>query len=137
MARIRRVLETALYVDDLERARAFYCDLLGLEAMSGSERFVALDAGQATVLLLFLRGASTSDMETAHGVIPGHDSVGPAHLALAIDSADLDPWRERLARNGVPLDSEVLWPRGGTSLYVRDPDGHCVELATPGVWPTY
>jgi len=31
----------------------------------------------------------------------------------------------------------VKWPRGGTSLYFRDPAGHLVELATPGLWSTY
>jgi catechol 2,3-dioxygenase-like lactoylglutathione lyase family enzyme len=31
----------------------------------------------------------------------------------------------------------VKWPRGGESLYFRDPDGLAVELATPGVWETY
>jgi catechol 2,3-dioxygenase-like lactoylglutathione lyase family enzyme len=31
----------------------------------------------------------------------------------------------------------VQWEGGGTSLYFRDPDGRSVELATPGIWPTY
>jgi catechol 2,3-dioxygenase-like lactoylglutathione lyase family enzyme len=31
----------------------------------------------------------------------------------------------------------MAWPRGGTSLYFRDPDGHLVELATPGLWSIY
>jgi catechol 2,3-dioxygenase-like lactoylglutathione lyase family enzyme len=31
----------------------------------------------------------------------------------------------------------VGWPRGGRSVYFRDPDGHSVELATPGLWETY
>ena len=29
------------------------------------------------------------------------------------------------------------WPRGGESVYFRDPDGHLLELATPGLWPGY
>ena len=31
----------------------------------------------------------------------------------------------------------MKWPRGGESLYFRDPDGHLVELATPGLWANY
>jgi len=38
-----------------------------------------------------------------------------------------------LFRRGV-LEQQVAWPRGGTSLYFRDPDRHLVELATPGLW---
>ena len=29
------------------------------------------------------------------------------------------------------------WERGGQSIYFRDPDGHLVELATPGIWAIY
>ena len=54
MPRIRRVLETPVYVRDLDRAIAFYRDVLGLEVMTGSERFAALDAGGGSVLLLFI-----------------------------------------------------------------------------------
>ena len=35
------------------------------------------------------------------------------------------------------IESEVNWDRGGTSIYFRDPEGHSVELATPGVWEVY
>jgi catechol 2,3-dioxygenase-like lactoylglutathione lyase family enzyme len=40
-------------------------------------------------------------------------------------------------REGVSIEGEMEWPRGGTSLYFRDPDGHLVELATPGLWSIY
>ena len=39
--------------------------------------------------------------------------------------------------SGIEIESEVTWTRGGRSLYFRDPDGHLVELATPGVWEVY
>jgi hypothetical protein len=31
----------------------------------------------------------------------------------------------------------VVWPEGSTSIYFRDPDGHLLELVTPGLWPNY
>jgi hypothetical protein len=38
-----------------------------------------------------------------------------------------------LHRHGVSIEKEVEWPRGGKSLYYRDPAGNSVELVTPGV----
>jgi catechol 2,3-dioxygenase-like lactoylglutathione lyase family enzyme len=137
VAEIRRVLETALYVDDLALARTFYERTLGLEIMAESERFLAFDGGEATVLLVFLRGASTTALDVRGQQIPPHDASGPAHIAFAIDPDELEHWRARLLKYSVEIESEVRWPRGGLSIYFRDPDGHCVELATPGVWPTY
>ena len=58
MPTIAHVLETALYVDDLGRALAFYRDILGLGVLDTGARFAAIDAGQATILLLFRRGAT-------------------------------------------------------------------------------
>lgn len=134
---LRRVLETALYVDDLERARSFYETVMGLEVMVSDARLVALDAGGGSVLLLFRRGASVEGGDDGRGAIPGHDGRGPVHLAFAVDAETLSAWRERLEATGVGIESERRWPRGGTSLYFRDPDGHLVELATPGIWPVY
>jgi catechol 2,3-dioxygenase-like lactoylglutathione lyase family enzyme len=38
------------------------------------------------------------------------------------------------AEKGVGIAKEVEWPRGGKSIYFRDPVGNLVELVTPGVW---
>ena len=58
-------------------------------------------------------------------------------MAFAVPAGDLEAWRARLAEAGVALTGEMAWPRGGTSLYFSDPDGHVIELATPGLWPNY
>lgn len=137
MLGISRVLETGLYVDDLDRAVAFYRDVLGLRVLDASPRLVAMDAGQATVLLLFRRGAMTQGAHTASGWIPPHDGSGPAHVAFAIAADQTDAWEEYLTHRGVAVESRVFWEAGGRSLYFRDPDGHSIELATPGTWPTY
>jgi catechol 2,3-dioxygenase-like lactoylglutathione lyase family enzyme len=135
--RVRRVLETALYVDDLSGAVKFYEAVVGLRPISQGERLVAMDCGHGSVLLLFRRGMTTTGGSFPGGWIPPHDGHGPAHLAFAIDAGDLDGWRRHLAEHDVAIESEVAWDRGGTSLYFRDPDGHSVELATPGVWEVY
>jgi catechol 2,3-dioxygenase-like lactoylglutathione lyase family enzyme len=130
------MLETALYCDDLSRTAAFYESLLDATPMLSGDRLVALDAGEGTVLLLFQRGNSGA-LDTAGGLVPGHDGNGPVHLAFAIAREELARWESRLRELGIALESRVTWERGGVSLYFRDPDNRSVELATPGIWPSY
>ncbi|MBY0504455.1 MAG: VOC family protein [Bryobacteraceae bacterium] len=129
--------ETALYVDDVDVAVRFYCDVLGLAVLIQDQRFCALDVNGRHVLLLFLRGASCETTTLPGGTIPPHDGSGPIHAGFAIEDADFPAWESLLAKNGVAVLSHVNWPRGGRSLYFRDPDGHLLELLTPGVWVTY
>jgi catechol 2,3-dioxygenase-like lactoylglutathione lyase family enzyme len=135
--RVRRVLETALDCDDLPRSAAFYTHLLGVTPMIDTERLVAIDAGEGTVLLLFQRGQSGTPVDTPGGVVPAHEAGGPGHFAFAIEAVDLPAWDARLVELGIAIESRVTWERGGLSLYFRDPDNRSVELATPGVWPSY
>jgi catechol 2,3-dioxygenase-like lactoylglutathione lyase family enzyme len=135
--RIRRIVETALDCDDLARSAAFYRTLFGAEPMLTSERLVAIDAGEGTVLLLFQRGLSNEPVQLPGGVVPAHDAGGPGHLAFAIDAPDIPAWEARLAELGIAIESRVRWERGGFSLYFRDPDNRSVELASPGIWPSY
>ena len=76
-------------------------------------------------------------VETPGGLVPAHDAGGPGHLAFAVDAADIPGWEARLAELGVAIESRVTWERGGFSLYFRDPDNRSVELASPGIWPSY
>ncbi len=137
MATIDRILETGLYVEDLDRSVAFYRDVLGLEVLGTSPRLVAVHGGAATVLLLMLRGAMTAGAESEGGWLPPHDAEGRQHFAFAVSAAELPVWERQLSDRGVRVESRVRWQRGGTSLYFRDPDGHLLELATPGVWSVY
>jgi catechol 2,3-dioxygenase-like lactoylglutathione lyase family enzyme len=135
--KVRRVLETAIYCDNLPETVQFYRELFEFPVMLDSERVVAFDAGEGTVLLLFQRGASRNPLPTFGGVVPGHSSDGPAHFAFAIDSTDVTSWVDRLSRFDVPIESRVRWTGGGESIYFRDPDGRSVELVTPGTWENY
>ena len=135
--KLGRVLETALYVDDLERAAAFYEQVLGLASVSKDSRFHAYDVGGTSILLLFKRGSTLETVHLPGGTIPPHDGHGPIHMAFAVGAGDLPAWERRLAEQSVPIEGRTDWPRGGHSIYFRDPDGHLLELVTPGVWPTY
>ena len=134
---IAGVLETSVYVDDLVRAQRFYAGILGLECVLDAPRMATYAVAPAQVLLVFRRGLTREDAQSAGGMVPGHHSEGPAHFAFAIGAAAYDDWKAHLAREGVAIVSEVQWPKGGRSLYFNDPDGNVLEMATPGLWPNY
>jgi catechol 2,3-dioxygenase-like lactoylglutathione lyase family enzyme len=135
--RITGCLETALYVDDLERAARFYEETLALAPLFRDQRLVAFDCGPRSVLLLFARGTTSESVRLPGGEIPPHEGFGRLHFALAIDAEELPAWERRLAEQDVAIEARMEWPRGGRSLYFRDPDGNLVELATPGLWANY
>src|SRR5262245_42894930 len=137
MPKIEGILETALYVEDVARAADFYTSLFGFEVMIQDHRFCAMSVAGKDVLLLFLRGGTTEPMEIPGGIIPPHDGSGQMHFAFAIPTAELVAWETRLKERQIPIESKTTWPRGGYSLYFRDPDQNLVELATPGIWPIY
>lgn len=134
--RLSGVMETALYVADPAASAAFYCDLFGLETFFQDSRMIALGLPGGAVLLLFARGATGQPAPAPGGAfIPPHGGAGALHLCLGVPWAELPAWERHLAARGVAVESRVTWPRGGRSLYFRDPDGHSIELATPGLWP--
>jgi catechol 2,3-dioxygenase-like lactoylglutathione lyase family enzyme len=131
------ILETCLYVDDLPANREFYGRLFEFSEIAGDERFCVFHVREGQLLLLFLKGASSARAETADSDIPAHGSQGAGHLGFAIPVEQLAAWQERLALQHVPVERQVIWPKGGTSLYFRDPSGNLLEVLTPGVWPSY
>lgn len=124
------ILETALYGSDVDGLAAFYTRVLGLEALQklGSQGS-ALLCGRS-VLLLF----DPALTNTQRDEVPAHGTKGRGHVAFSINPAAFDQWRQHLASSGVPVESEVDWPRGGHSLYFRDPAGNSVELTTSATW---
>jgi catechol 2,3-dioxygenase-like lactoylglutathione lyase family enzyme len=131
---IEGLLETSLYARDLKRTASFYRDLFGLKALVDSPRLIAFEIARRSVLLVFQAGETEQDVVDPAGTIPGHDGRGRLHVAFSIGADDLAAWRQRFAERGVDIVGEYRWPRGGVSLYARDPDGALVELATPGLW---
>lgn len=127
---IRRVLETALYVDDLDQARAFYERVLGLAFYSEIPgRNVFFRCGEG--MLLLFRAEET---EKPFGAIPSHGTRGAGHVCFAVDPATLEAWKAKLIAAGVGIESEYQWGDRGRSIYFRDPSGNSLELSHPGIW---
>jgi catechol 2,3-dioxygenase-like lactoylglutathione lyase family enzyme len=135
MTNLSRVLEACLYATDLGAAERFYVDVLGLErysTMPGRHVFFRCGAG---MFLVFNPARTSGEPSLVDGaIVPAHGATGPGHVAFAIPDADIPAWRVRLEAAGIRIESEVTWPRGGRSLYIRDPAGNCVELASPKLW---
>ena len=148
MLQITGILETSLYVADLDRAAKFYEGLFGFPVMFSDERLCAMAVAGREVLLLFKRGASNHPLPLSRGrsssgqsegaqFLPAHDGSGQYHLAFSISGDELPQWEALLAAKKVAIESRIHWERGGTSIYFRDPDQNLVELATPGIWPVF
>mgnify|MGYP002725684936 CR=1 FL=1 len=121
------VLETCLYARDLERAREFYEDLLGLECIAHQpDRHVFFRTARG-VFLLF-----DPDATLRGGRIPAHGAEGPGHVCFRVPEDELDTWQERFEGQGIEVRF-VSW-EGGRSLYVHDPAGNLVELAPATIW---
>ena len=129
MRPLDRVLETILYVDDLEAAERFYGGPLGLTLDSRKEGLFAFFRIGDAMLLLFEPGASRRSR-----AVPAHGATGPGHACFAVAEGELDGWKARLEAAGIAIEHEQDWPRGGRSFYFRDPAGNSLELATPRIW---
>ncbi|MCW5979890.1 MAG: VOC family protein [Bryobacteraceae bacterium] len=125
------ILESSLYVEDVAGCARFYEKIFGFRVIGDfGGRGCAMAAGVRHVLLLFKKGASR-DIQSPH------DGAGDLHLAFAIAASELEPWERWLAQNGIAVEEKRVWPRGGQSLYFRDPERNLLEVATPGVWSIY
>jgi catechol 2,3-dioxygenase-like lactoylglutathione lyase family enzyme len=135
------ILESALYVDDLDSAEAFYRDVMGLELLTRLEgRHVFFRCG-AGVLLLFNADETTKPpAPDARLPVPPHGTRGQGHLCFSGTAAEIDAWRAHLEGLGVAIEADFRWPSakdepaGGRSIYFRDPSGNSIEIAEPRIW---
>ena len=124
MTKTLGVAEAVLYVSDLDRAAAFYTEVLGLALTAGFNEARFLQAGPDSTVILF----NAEGIEKRISDIPSHGAVGEGHLALAVPAGEMDAWRERLEEHGVAIEHEQDWSLGTHSIYFRDPDNNSLEL---------
>lgn len=123
-----RVLETCLYVTDLNDAEDFYTNVLGFRLHGKVPgRHVFLRAGDG-MLLLF-----DPEESAKPGSTPPHAGKTGGHACFAIQPSETQSWTERLAKAGVKV-TQYAWGDRGVSLYFHDPSGNLLELAPPRIW---
>ncbi|HEY3614160.1 MAG TPA: VOC family protein [Gaiellales bacterium] len=138
---------TGLTVSNLERALAFWGDALGAEVVVRQDR-----QGGYFEAIVGEHGVDVRTAQVAIGrdghrielfeyrsprggrVAPRSADVGFTHVCVACD--DLDAVLARLVGAGgeavsEPIEVDTGVNAGGRAVYVRDPDGHTVELFTP------
>jgi XTP/dITP diphosphohydrolase len=130
--RASRVLETVLYASDLEAMRSFYEEAIGLRVHSELPgKFVFF---QMTDQMLLVFNPALSAIQKTEDGPPPHGASGPGHVCFRCGAGDLEAWQAHLEARGVAVERLLDWPRGGRSLYVRDPAGNSVEFSDGTLW---
>jgi len=124
------ILETCLYVDDLDSAEEFYTRVLGLEVFKKvAGRHVFFRCGDQMFLLF-----NPDQTQQEENGFPTHGARGEGHVAFAISADTYEAWKQRLQEEDVEIEYEAIWPSGGKSMFFRDPAGNSAELATKQTW---
>lgn len=118
--RVTGMDHVVLDVADVERSTAWYRDVLGLEVLRLDEW------RRGEVFFVSLRVDATTLMDLLEVDPTG---VNVDHVALVVDPCDLEAF---CVEKGLEIDmgpAELYGARGqGWGVYIRDPDGHRVEL---------
>ncbi|MFN3546009.1 MAG: VOC family protein [Mesorhizobium sp.] len=129
------ILESALYVADLDAAEAFYGEVLGLERIAKVDgRHVFFRCGKGVLLLFQPDATVVAPAPDARLPVPPHGARGEGHLCFAASAEEIERWTARLEARGVAVEADFEWPQGGRSIYFRDPSGNSLEFAEPRIW---
>lgn len=135
------ILESALYVDDLDTAEAFYAQVMGLERITKVPgRHVFFRCGDGVLLLFNPRETVDPPAPDAKLPVPPHGAAGQGHLCFRGTEEEIERWKAHLIEHGVAIEADFRWPAnkddpsGGRSIYFRDPAGNSLEIANPKIW---
>jgi catechol 2,3-dioxygenase-like lactoylglutathione lyase family enzyme len=130
MVRTTGVVEIVLMVQDIQKSRAFYSEVLGLKVISpdlGGPVFLQTGEGGAGVpnqIVLVPRPSEAPAFPAERGLRNVH------HLGLEIPRGSLDEARRELEARGLEVRTGEHPFLPVEAIYVDDPDGNEVELVT-------
>ena len=114
---VRGIDHVGLHVEDVERSIAFYGGIFGFEALPRPDLGFPgawLRVGRAQELHLIGRNSAPD--------------VPPTERHWSIEVLGLEAWLQRVRREGVEVGGPKPRADGARQLFVRDPDGHVLEL---------
>lgn len=119
---VKAIHHCSIVVTDLERARRFYRDVLGLQETPVPSTF-------DFPVAWFQFGD-----QQIHLLPRGHaDPPSPRHFALRVD--DAQAWRQCLKEKGIAIQETTPIP-GADRFFIQDPDGNLIELIEwSAPWP--
>lgn len=116
-----------LYVEDLEKTKHFYRELLGLALRNEFGTYIEFDTG-STILSFNTR----EDVREITGLPIPNGVRKEQTFELGFVTDEVEAVVERLHAAGVPvLMNPVEKPWGQKVAYVEDPDGHYIEICSP------
>jgi glyoxalase family protein len=131
--RIAGLHHVTLICADLERTVDFYRNLLGMRVVKQTvneddrgarHMFFGDEEGRPGTLVTFLEYPELEEGSVGRG--------STHHFALTVETEEeLTAWRDYLQSREIPC-TDVMDRTYFKSVYLRDPDGHIVELATLG-----
>ena len=127
--KINQIKETCLYSTRLKDTLSFYTKHLGLGVINYlPDKHLFLRAG--TSVLLFFHPEDSGKKEG----LPPHFGHGNMHIAFEVPHEDYEEAKQSLIRDGIKIVHEEKWPNKLQSFYFTDPNGHVLEVVTPGLW---
>lgn len=134
--KFRQIKETCIYTTDLEGAKSFYHNKLGLEIISHLPgKHIFFRAG-TSVLLCF----NPEDSKTKKSP-PPHYASGRYHFAFEVESSDYEQQKAEILSKGIAIVDTVVWDSGPRSsnatqesFYFEDGLGNIVEIVPVGIW---
>ncbi|AVO38894.1 VOC family protein [Pukyongiella litopenaei] len=119
-----------LTVSDIDVSVAFYTQVLGMVA----ERFRPADGDPRLALKFGRQKINLHPAAAPYAPCAAQAGAGTADLCFLTDTPLAD-WQAHLAAEGIAIEQGPVPRNGATgpimSIYLRDPDGNLIEIATP------
>lgn len=124
-----RIKETCVYIEDLEKAKEFYHEILGLDIIHYlPQKHLFLRVGDSVLLCFNPEDAQHKTRP------PAHFAYGPQHFAFEVSASDYMAWNEKIRHLGIAITDEITWENGQQSFYFEDPAHNILEIVPEGVW---